>query len=93
MSLDAQAAPSTLCADSRSREYVPGRVRPSEKDLQLDFTLEWHACTADGRVGLKESHLQPFVLQVWRRPHEQLLMEVYRRKGGFEFGRNRNIGT
>lgn len=59
-----QAAPSTLRADSRSLENAPGRVRPCKGDLQLDTALEWHACTADGRVGLEEFHLRPFILQV-----------------------------
>lgn len=74
--LDMQTASSTLRAGSRSLDHAPGPVRPSERDLQLSITLEWHTCTADGRVGLEELHLQSFVLQVWRRAPSCLLVEA-----------------
>ena len=69
LSRGTQTAPGTCCAGSVGLQRVPARVRSGESHLQLDPTLEWHACTADGRVGRDTLHLQPRVLQVWRRAH------------------------
>ena len=62
---DTQTAFGTRRAISVGLALVSQRVRSGESHLQLDPTLEWHTCTADGRVGRDAVHLQPCVLQVW----------------------------
>lgn len=62
--LDTQTSPGARRAGGIGLERVPEGVQPGESHLQLDPTLERHACTADRRVGRYALHLQPHLLQV-----------------------------